>query len=241
MTPVFGVTEREDGGTRKVTRTDANVTPRLVVYDPLLTLDLPPHMTAGTGINAVAHCVEALYSTARNPLASAAASGGLRAISHALLRCYAHGDDVAAREEMLSGAFLAGTALAHVAMGLHHGICHVIGGTTGVAHGDANSVMLPHVMRFHAQAIAPQLAEAAVAMGVVVAGQSDEALAAAAARHVADWVAAMRLPSRLRELGIEERQLPDLARMAFASRTVQNDPRPIGDVAEIEALLREAW
>jgi alcohol dehydrogenase class IV len=126
-------------------------------------------------------------------------------------------------------------------MGLHHGICHVIGGTTGVAHGDANSVMLPHVMRFHAQAIAPQLAEAAVAMGVVVAGQSDEALAAAAARHVADWVAAMHLPSHLRELGIEQRQLPELARMAFASRTVQNDPRPIGDVAELEALLREAW
>ena len=241
MTPVFGVTEREDGGTRKVTRTDASVTPRLVVYDPLLTLDLPPHMTAGTGINAVAHCVEALYSIARNPLASAAAYGGLRAISHALLRCYAHGDDVAARDEMLGGAFLAGTALAHVAMGLHHGICHIIGGTTGVAHGDANSVMLPHVMRFHAQKIAPQLAEAAVAMGVIATGQSDEALAEAAARHVADWVAAMHLPSHLRELGIEQRQLPDLARLAFASRTVQNDSRPIGDVAEIEALLREAW
>jgi alcohol dehydrogenase class IV len=241
MTPVFGVTEQEDGGTRKVTRTDPSVTPRLVVYDPLLTLDLPAHMTAGTGINAVAHCVEALYSTARNPLASAAASGGLRAISHALLRCYAHGDDVAARDEMLGGAFLAGTALAHVAMGLHHGICHVLGGTAGVAHGDANSVMLPHVMRFHAQAIAPQLAEAGAAMGVVAAGQSDEALAASAARQVADWVAAMRLPSRLRELGIQEQKLPELARMAFASRTVQNDPRPIGDVAELEALLREAW
>src|SRR5690242_10392126 len=242
MTKVFGVTERESGGsTRKVTRTDPGVTPRLVVYDPLLTLDLPPHMTAGTGINAVAHCVEALYSTARNPLASAAASGGLHAISHALLRCYAHGDDVAARDEMLGGAFLAGTALAHVAMGLHHGVCHVLGGTTGVAHGDANSVMLPHVMRFHARAIAPQLAEAGAAMGVVAAGQSDEALAAAAARQVADWVAAMRLPTRLRELGIEEQQLPDLARMAFASRTVQNDPRPIGDVAELETLLREAW
>jgi alcohol dehydrogenase class IV len=96
-------------------------------------------------------------------------------------------------------------------------------------------------MRFHAQAIAPQLAEAGAAMGIVAAGQSDEALASAAAHHVANWVAAMHLPSHLRELGIKERQLPDLARIAFASRTVQNDPRPIGDVAEIEALLREAW
>jgi maleylacetate reductase len=241
MTPVFGVTEREDGRARKVTRSDARVTPRLVVYDPLLTLDLPPRMTAGTGINAVAHCVEALYSTTRNPLATAVASGGLRAIANALLRCYTHGEDVEARDEMLGGAFLAGTALAHVAMGLHHGICHVIGGATGAAHGDANSVMLPFVMRFKPQVIAPQLAEAAVAMGIPALGQSDEALASAAAQRVADWVAAMRLPTRLRELGIREEQLPELARMAFASRTVQNDPRPIGAVSEIETLLRAAW
>jgi alcohol dehydrogenase class IV len=241
MTPVFGVTQQEDGGTRKVTRSDRRVVPRLVVYDPLLTLDLPPRMTAGTGINAVAHCVEALYSTTCNPLSSAAAMAGLRAIAHALLRCYTDGDDVAARAEMLSGAFLAGTALAHVAMGLHHGVCHVIGGTTGAAHGDANSVMLPHVMRFKPHLIASQLAEAALAMGVATPGQDAGAMAEAAAQHVADLVAQMRLPSRLRDLGVQEQQLPQLAQLAFANRTVQNDPRPIGDVGEIETLLREAW
>jgi alcohol dehydrogenase class IV len=241
MTSVFGVTHQEEGETRKVTRTDARIAPRLVLYDPLLTLDLPPRMTAGTGINAVAHCIEALYSITRNPLSSATAFAGLRAIAHALPQCYTSGDDVAARGEMLSGAFLAGTALAHVAMGLHHGICHVIGGATGVAHGDVNSVMLPYVMRFKPELIAPYLAVAAEAMGVAVAGQSAEAMAASAAQQVADWVAQMRLPARLRELGIQERQLPELAQMAFASRTVHNDPRPIGDVGEIETLLRSAW
>jgi maleylacetate reductase len=241
MTSVFGVTHVENGVPRKVTRSDARVVPRLVIYDPLLTLDLPPRMTAGTGINAVAHCVEALYSSTRNPLSSAAATGGLRTMAHALVRSFGQGDDVVARMAMLGGAFLAGTALAHVAMGLHHGVCHVLGGTVGVAHGDANSVMLPHVMRFNAQAITPQLAEAAVAMGVSPEGRSDETLAEAAARQVAEWVTLMRLPSRLRDLGIEERQLPELAQMAFASRTVQQDPRPIGDAADIETLLREAW
>lgn len=241
MTPVFGVTEQVEGVSRKVTRSDARIVPRLVVYDPLLTLDLPPHMTAGTGINAVAHCIEALYSTTRNPLSSAAASGGLRAIARAMLRCYTNGDDVEARGEMLSGAFLAGTALAHVAMGLHHGICHVIGGTTGAAHGDANSVMLSHVMRFHLQEVAPYLAEAAIAMGVVSPGQSVESAAKAAIQQVVDWVTAMRLPARLRDLGITERQLPELAQLAFANRTVHNDPRPIKDASELEALLREAW
>ncbi|HEU5349531.1 MAG TPA: iron-containing alcohol dehydrogenase [Ktedonobacterales bacterium] len=241
MTPVFGVTYHEDGVARKVTRSDARIAPRLIIYDPLLTLDLSPRMTAGTGINAAAHCIEALYSITRNPLSSATAYGGLRAIAHALPRCYASGNDVDTRDEMLSGAFLAGTALAHVAMGLHHGICHVIGGTTGAAHGDANSVMLPHVMRFNLQAVAPQLAEAAAAMGVATLGQSVEAMAEAATRQVADWVTEMRLPARLRDLGIQEHQVPELARMAFASRTVHNNPRPISSVAEIETLLRKAW
>lgn len=241
MTPVFGVTRDEDGVPRKVTRTNAHLTPRLVLYDPLLTLDLPPRMTAGTGINAVAHCVEALYSITRNPLSSASAFTGLRAIAHAFPRCYTNGDDVAARDEMLSGAFLAGSALAHVAMGLHHGICHVIGGTTGVAHGDANSVMLPHVMRFNLPAVAPELADAAVAMGVAPVGQSAEVSAQAAIQQISEWVAQMRLPARLREIGIQEQQVPELARLAFASRTVHNNPRPIANADELETLLRDAW
>jgi alcohol dehydrogenase class IV len=241
MTPISGVTYRSNGVARKVTVTDPKVTPKLVIYDPLLTLDLPPGVTGGTGINAVAHCIEALYSVTRNPLSTAAALGGLRAIAHALPRCYAAADDVEARGEMLAGAFLAGTALSNVSMALHHGICHVLGGTTGAAHGDANSVMLSHVMRFNLEVTAPHLALAAEAMGLPVTGRSAEEMAAAAAQQVADWVEQMRLPQRLRDIGVKEEQLPALAQMAFASRTVQNNPRPITDVAQIEVLLRRTW
>jgi alcohol dehydrogenase class IV len=241
MTPVYGVTRQVAGVARKVTVTNPNAAPKLTIYDPLLTLNLPPRMTAGTGINAVAHCIEALYSITRNPLSSAAALAGLRVISQALPRCYSNGDDEEARGEMLAGSFLAGTALSNVAMGLHHGICHVLGGTTGVAHGDANSVMLTHVMRFNLDATAPQLAQAAEAMGIDVAGRSDATAAEAAAQRVGEWVEQMHLPQRLRDLGIREEQLPELARLAFANRTVQNNPKPIGDVTQLEALLREAW
>lgn len=241
MTPVYGVTRHVDGQERKVTVSDPKIAPKLVIYDPLLTLDVPPRVTAGTGINAVAHCIEALYSITRNPLSTAAALAGLRTIAHALPRCYADGADVEARGEMLTGAFLAGTALSNVAMGLHHGICHVIGGATGAAHGDANSVMLPYVMRFNLDATAAQLALAAEAMGGVVGGQSVEEAAASAAQLVADWVEQMRLPRRLRDIGVREEQLPELARMAFASRTVQNNPKPITDAAQIEELLQRAW
>jgi alcohol dehydrogenase class IV len=242
MTPTYGVTRNVDGISTKVTVTDPKIAPKVVIYDPLLTIDLPPGATGGTGINAVAHCIEALYSITRNPLSTAAALAGLRAISRSLPRCYVNGANVEAREEMLSGAFLAGTALSNVAMGLHHGICHVIGGTTGAAHGDANSVMLPHVMRFNLDATAPELAQAATAIGIPGASQNTpEQAGDAIIELISDLIEQMSLPSHLRELGIEEERLPELARIAFASRTVHNNPKPITEVAQLEELLRQAW
>jgi maleylacetate reductase len=241
MTPVYGITHHQDAVARKITVTDAKIAPKLTIYDPLLTLDLSPRLTAGTGINAVAHCIEALYSITGNPLSAAAALGGLRRIASALPRCFVAGDDVEARTQMLMGSFLAGTALSSVAMGLHHGLCHVLGGTLGVTHGDANSVMLPYVMRFNAEVTASPLAEAAEAMGIPRAGRSDEAMAEAAAQQIDDWVNFMHLPQRLREIGVREEDLPSLAQLAFASRTVQNNPKAIKDVAAIDALLRQAW
>jgi alcohol dehydrogenase len=145
---------------------------------------------------------------------------------------------------MLMGSFLAGTALSNVAMGLHHGLCHVLGGATGAAHGDVNSVLLPHVIGFNLEATAPALAEAALAMGAVSAAaarEDPEAAGLAAAKHVSEWVSEMHLPERLRDLGVSEADLPQLATMAMINRTVQNNPRPIRNSAEIEALLRAAW
>lgn len=240
MTPVYGVTRAEDGVARKVTVSDHRVTPGLVIYDPLLTLSAPPQVTAGTGINAVAHCIEALYSITRNPLATAAALGGLRALASALPACVVDGADRAARSEALAGAYLAGTALAHVTMGLHHGICHVLGGSAGLAHGDANGVMLPHVLRFNLEATAPQLAQAAEPLGAVSAGQSADA-AAEVVRRIAALTERLGLPQRLRTLGVTEERLPELARIAFANRTIHNNPKPITSVAQIEELLRAAW
>src|SRR5579872_4293017 len=131
MTPTYGITHHVNGSSHKITVTDVKITPKLVLYDPLLTLDLPPMITAATGINALAHCIEALYSITRNPLSTAAAISGIHAINNALPRCYMEGNNVEARTEMLQGAFLAGTALSNVAMALHHGLCHTLGGTAG--------------------------------------------------------------------------------------------------------------
>lgn len=241
MTPVYGITQHSEGLARKITVTDSKITPKLVIYDPLLTLNLPPTMTASTGINALAHCIEALYSITRNPLSTAAATSGTRYITSALPRCYATADDVEARTEMLIGAYLAGTALASVTMALHHGLCHVLGGTVGVPHGIANSIILPHAMRFNLDATASQLAPAAQAMGISLAGRSAEIAVEEAIQRIYALIAQMNLPQHLREVGVQETDLPHLAQLAFQSRTVQNNPKPITDPAQLEALLRAAW
>jgi len=251
MTPVYGVTHTDVTPARKVTVNDPKIAPKLVIYDPNLTLDLPPELTASTGINALAHCIEALYSKTRNPLSTAAASTGVCHISHALLRCYQDGSDpstssgqvLEARTEMLLGAHLAGLSLASVSMGLHHGLCHVLGGSANVPHGIANSIILPHAIRFNAEVTAAQLLPAAEAMGIPANGNNSRVVAEALGRKISELIGQMNLPQRLRDahVDLKEEDLPNLAQLGFQNRTVQNNPRPITDVEQIEQILREAW
>ena len=242
MTAVYGVTHTREMPPRKVTVSDPRVAPKLVIYDPKLTIDLPPEMTASTGINALAHCIEALYSITRHPMSTAAAIEGLRRINNSLLRCYTHGDDVAARTEMLQGAHLAGLSLANVSMGLHHGLCHVLGGSANVPHGIANSIILPHAIRFNADVLAPQLIPAAEAMGISTNGMSPTVAAEALAQKIFELVHSMNLPQCLRDAGVkvQEPDLPRLAKIAAQNRTIQNNPKPITE-EQIESLLRNAW
>ncbi|HLJ34572.1 MAG TPA: iron-containing alcohol dehydrogenase [Ktedonobacteraceae bacterium] len=241
MTPTYGITHHVNGSSHKITVTDVKITPKLVLYDPLLTLDLPPMITAATGINALAHCIEALYSITRNPLSTAAAISGIHAINNALPRCYMEGNNVEARTEMLQGAFLAGTALSNVAMALHHGLCHTLGGTAGVPHGVANSIILPHAMRFNLDTTAPQLVPAAEAMGIPLAGKSAEAAVEEAIQHIHALIGQMNLPQRLRDVGVQEADISHLAQVALQSNAVRNNPRPITSAAQIESVLRAAW
>ena len=243
MTAVYGITHSRETPPRKVTVSDPKIAPKLVIYDPELTLDLPPEMTASTGINALAHCVEALYSRTRNPISTAAATNGVRHISNALLSCYRNGKDLQARTEMLTGAHLGGLSLASVSMGLHHGLCHILGGTANVPHGIANSIILPHAIRFNAEVTASQLLPAAEAMGISLNGNSSMVAMEAMAQKIFDLVGQMNLPQRLRDAGVhlKESDLPQLAQIAFQNRTVQNNPKPITEPAQIEILLRAAW
>ena len=241
MTPVYGITHTDEDPPRKVTVNDPKIVPKLVIYDPQLTLDLPPKLTASTGINALAHCIEALYSKMRNPLSTSAAIQGVQHIHNALFNCYQDGNNLDARTEMFLGSHLAGLSLASVSMGLHHGLCHVLGGSANIPHGIANNIILPHAIRFNAEVTAPQLLPAAEAMGLPVNGSNPKIVMEALAQKIHELIGRMNLPQRLRDVGVSEADLPRLAQLAFQNRTVQNNPKPITDVMQLEQLLRGAW
>jgi maleylacetate reductase len=243
MTPVYGITHTHENPPRKVTVTDPKSIPKLVIYDPNLTIDLPPEMTASTGINALAHCLEALYSIKRNPVSTAVATSGVHHITNALLRCFQDGNDVDARTEMLLGSHLAGLSLASVTMGLHHGLCHILGGSAGVPHGIANSIILPYAIRFNADAVAPRLLPAAEAMGIPVNRINPMVAVEAMVQKIFHLIGQMNLPQRLRDsgAGLQESDLARLAQLGYQNRTVQNNPKPVTAVSQIEKLLREAW
>ncbi len=161
VTPVWGITE----GERKTTGTDLRVLPRLVIYDPELTLGLPPGLAAASGLNAMAHCVEAFWAPRRNPVSSLAAEEGIRALAGALPLAGASPADLGVRSNLLYGAYLAGSAFAVAGSGLHHKICHVLGGRYDLPHAQMHAIVLPYVLAFNT----PGAPEAAARIGRALA------------------------------------------------------------------------
>ncbi len=162
MTPIYGST----GNRHKRVGRSIDVLPRTVIYDPLLTLSLPAAVTGPSAFNAIAHCVEALWMPQANPITAALAIDGIRAIRNNLDTAIREPDNALARGELQYGACLAGMALAHTGTGLHHKLCHVLGGTFNLVHADAHSVILPHAHAFNARAITDTLPRLPTALGV---------------------------------------------------------------------------
>jgi maleylacetate reductase len=223
VTPIYGLTGPEG----KRTGRDLRVLPRTVVYDPALTTGLPAEVTGPSGMNALAHCVEALYAPGANPVTSLLAIEGAMALHRGLPAAVADPRDLAARSDALLGAWLAGTALAAAGIGIHHQLCHLLGGAYRLPHAELHAVVLPHAVHFVAPAVRPQLARLAGGLGVDdVAGGI--------------WDLGRRLgtPAGLAELGLAEAELDRAAEQAVA-RVVQT-PRRAG-VSELRALLEAAW
>ncbi|MGY1814829.1 maleylacetate reductase [Blastococcus sp. SYSU D00820] len=224
MTPVWGLTE---GGAKRTGR-DRRVLPVSVLYDPQLTLTLPAQMTVTSGMNAIAHAVEGLYAPDASPIVSLMAEEGTRALAAALPAVVADPTDLDARGEAQYGAWLCGAVLGATTMGLHHKLCHALGGTLDLPHAPTHTVVLPHALAYNAAA-APQ---AVAALSRALGGADDPARAL--------WELAGRLgaPRSLRELGMAEDDVDRIAEAAVASPYA--NPRPVTREA-VAGLLRAAW
>lgn len=222
MTTILGMTE---GGLKKTLR-DARVLPRTVIYDPALTLGLPVATSAASGMNAIAHCVEALYAADGNPINSLQAEEGIRAMAAALPRVVRTPDDIEARSDALYGAWLAGVSFATTGMGLHHKLCHVLGGTFNLPHAETHSIVLPHAARYNRDAAPEAMARIARALGVPDAPQG-----------LYDLEAGLGLELRLSAIGMPPEGLERAARIATESP--YPNPRKV-DYAGVLSLLHEA-
>ncbi len=230
VTPVWGLTDRS----RKTTGTDRRVLPKLVVYDPELTLTLPPGLSGTSGMNAVAHSAEALWSPRRNPVTSLIAEESIRALAIGLPAVVADPFSIQARSQALYGAWLAGTAFANVGSYVHHKICHVLGGAYNLPHAETHTVVLPYA----AAVAAPRVdgADARIAAAIGGAAEPDASLSAAAA--LSDLNERLEAPRSLRELGLRDDQLDEAVELVGEALAALPDPFP---PAQVEALIRAAF
>ena len=215
MTAVYGLTQ--DG--RKRTGRDEAVRPRTVVYDPELSRGLPREVAGPSAMNALAHCVDALWATGATPVSTLLAEGGARALREGL--------DAGEHEKLLYGAALAGWTFGVVGGALHHRICHLVGGAFDLPHAETHSAVLSHVAALNAPAVPEAAARLAATLGA-------EDLAGG----VHDLAERAGSPTGLRELGLEQADLDGLA--ATVSEEAAGNPVPLDERAARE-LLRRAW
>jgi maleylacetate reductase len=203
--------------------------PTAIVYEPDLTLELPAETTVGTAMNAIAHCAEALYAQGHNPAADEHALAGARLIAEWLPRVVGGPREREARTELLRGACHGGAALAGSALALAHAMAQAIGGTYGLPHGTLNGICLPPVLRFNTAFAA----DAVTRFGEAVGDRGDPA-------GRVEALAALAGPTRLRELGVPQDDLPGLAATAAERGGNLANPKPASP-DEIERLLREVY
>ncbi|MGH8219219.1 MAG: iron-containing alcohol dehydrogenase family protein [Steroidobacteraceae bacterium] len=216
VTPFFGMLD--EAAHRKSGVAGPTLAPAGVIYDPEATLDLPPRTSAETGMNALAHCVEAAWSPSRTPEAEAIAYCGAARLFHALPQVIERPRDLAARTELLAGALLGGRALQNASMGVHHGLAQMVGAHTGIAHGLANALILAHAVRFNQDAVPEVIARLAVLFG-----RRDGDAAAA----IDDLRARLGLPARLSECGVGRDDIEAVAQAGAGNATIAKNPKPV--------------
>jgi maleylacetate reductase len=225
MTPIWGLTQ---AGYKRTGR-DAVVKPRTVIYDPELLVTLPATPSLTSGINALAHAVEALYAVEANPITALLATESIHTLIAGLPQVVQTPGDLTARGQTLYGAWLAGTVLGSVSMALHHKLCHTVGGSFNLPHAETHTVLLPHVLAYNAVAAPVALHTVARALG---GAEADGAGA------LFDWIQHHGGPTTLADLGFPAAAIDQATHLA--TQQPYPNPRPVTS-AGIHALLTAAW
>jgi alcohol dehydrogenase class IV len=223
MTPIYGITE---GGVKKTGR-DRRVLPKTVIYDPALTLTLPTRIAGPSGMNAIAHCVEGLYAQDGNPIISMLAAEGIRALARSLPLIVRQPENLEARSDALYGAWLAGTVLGAVTIGIHHKLCHTLGGTFNLPHAEVHTVILPYAVEFNRDAAPEAMRIVAEALGVKQAEQG-----------LYDLAAQIGAPVALKDIGMPVDGLERAAELA--TQSPYPNPRRV-EYSGVLDLLRKAY
>jgi alcohol dehydrogenase class IV len=223
MTPILG--ETRDGV--KTTQKSAKILPEVVLYDVNLTLSLPAGLSGVSGMNAIAHAVEALYAEDKNPIVSLMAAEGIRALARALPAIAADPSDREARSDALYGAWLCGSCLGAVGMALHHKLCHTLGGSFDLPHAETHTIVLPHALAYNAPTVPEAVRIIAEALGT-----------GDAAKGLYDLATRIGAPRALKDIGMPDGAIDKATDIALSNPYW--NPRPL-ERAGIHDLIARAY
>jgi maleylacetate reductase len=228
-TPVWGLTE----GARKTTGIDQKVLPKVIIYDAALTMSLPVEMSVASGLNALAHCVDSMWAPNADPINAAFAAEGIRSLGAGLPRVVADPMDLDGREHALYAAYLSAVAFASAGSGLHHKICHVLGGKYNLPHAQTHATVLPYVLAFNGPAAKDAERRIAAALNSTGFGTGTALDGLVALKRELD------APHALADYGFTADSIAEAAEAILPSVPPSN-PRPV-TAQDLRALLHAAW
>lgn len=231
---------RDDEQDLKLSFASRYLLPDVAILDPLLTRSLPPMLTAATGMDALSHAIETFVSTENSPFSDGLALTAIDMIANHLRDAVQSGNDMDARGQMLIAACMAGMACANSYFGVIHALAHATGGKFHVHHGTANAIFMPFGMRYNSAVVPERYVRIARAMGVNAGGRSDAEVIADGISAVATLASDCGLPTRLRDVGVPEDALPELAEIALVDGAIFHNPR-VATEEELLEILKEAW
>lgn len=225
MTPILGETDNGE----KVTRSDPKILPATVIYDADLTMTLPTAVCITSGVNAMAHAIEALYAANTTPITTLMALEGIKALTEALPKIASDGSSKDARERALYGAWLCGICLGNSSMGIHHKLCHMLGGSYGLPHSETHTILLPHSLAYNALAIPRQMKP----LASVFPNSNGDAV-----NGLNLFLEKLGAPRALKDFGLKESDLDDATQKALSAR--YPNPRELQSEG-LRELLGRAW